>query len=161
MRLLTAFSAALFFILPDYQAKSMDYGSPPVLTITGNVPHAPVSLSVDELEAMGLESMTTVTPWHDGPVTFEGIPMERLMAHAGVETGQIEVAALNNYFVQMPLDAVIKAEGLVATRKNGTRMPVPDKGPLFLIFPFSDRPELKTESYYSWSVWQIRQITVK
>lgn len=161
MRLLTAFSAAIFLAYSNYEAKSMDYGASTVLTITGSLPHAPVSLSLDALEAMGLERMTTSTPWHDGPVTFEGIPAGKLFAHAGVKTGQIEVLALNNYFVQMPLEAVIKADGMVATRKDGVRMPVSDKGPLFLVFPFSDRPELKTESYYSWSVWQIRQITVK
>lgn len=161
MRLLSVFFAGFLLAITNYQANSTESGTSPVLTITGNIPLASISLSLDELEAIGLESMTTTTPWHDGPVTFEGIPMGKLMARAGVKAGQIEVAALNNYFVQMPLEAVIKAEGLVATRKNGARMPVPDKGPLFLVFPFSAKPELKTESYYSWSVWQIRQITVK
>ncbi|CUA96312.1 molybdopterin-dependent oxidoreductase [Pannonibacter indicus] len=161
MRLLTVIFAGVLFIISFFPAASTASGAPTILTIDGKLPSGPIAMTMDEIEALGLETMTTVTPWHDGPVTFEGVPFARLMAHAGVKDGTVEVMALNSYFVQMPFDDVVQAQGLLATRQNGKHMPVADKGPLFLIFPFSDRPDLKTESYYSRAVWQIRQITIR
>ncbi|WP_430512797.1 molybdopterin-dependent oxidoreductase [Pannonibacter phragmitetus] len=161
MRLLPAIFASVVFFISIIQGSSTVSAETAILTIDGNVPSGPISMSMNEIEALGLESMTTVTPWHDGVVTFEGVPFAKLMAHAGVKGGMVEVMALNSYFVQMPFEDVIQAKGLLATRQNGKYMPVADKGPLFLIFPFSDRPDLKTESYYSRAVWQIRQITIR
>ena len=40
-------------------------------------------------------------------------------------------------------------------------MPVRDKGPLFIIYPFDANPELKSQTYYSRSVWQVAKIVVK
>lgn len=161
MRLLPAIFASVVFFMSIIQASSTASAGAVILTIDGNVPSGPISMTMEEIEALGLESLTTVTPWHDGPVTFEGVPFAKLMAHAGVTGGLVEVMALNSYFVQMPFDDVIQAKGLLATRQDGKHMPVADKGPLFLIFPFSARPDLKTESYYSRAVWQIRQITIR
>ena len=42
-----------------------------------------------------------------------------------------------------------------------TYLPVRDKGPFFVVFPFTDVPELATEERYAQSVWQVNQITVK
>lgn len=39
-------------------------------------------------------------------------------------------------------------------------MSVRDKGPLFLIYPFDDNPDLFDEVYFGRSVWQIAQIVV-
>ena len=54
-----------------------------------------------------------------------------------------------------------EAGALLATRQNGTIMPVSDKGPVFLVFPFDSRPELQHQTYYSRAVWQIAEINVQ
>jgi hypothetical protein len=36
---------------------------------------------------------------------------------------------------------------------------VRDQGPLWIMFPFDDKPELKSELIYSQSVWQLRKMT--
>jgi hypothetical protein len=40
-------------------------------------------------------------------------------------------------------------------------MPVSDKGPFFIIYPFDSFEELKNELYYSRSAWQVRSITIE
>ena len=40
-------------------------------------------------------------------------------------------------------------------------MPVRDKGPLFIIYPFDSSAELRSEPYYSRSAWQLRTIEVR
>ena len=40
-------------------------------------------------------------------------------------------------------------------------MPVDDKGPLFIVYPYDSDPVLQTEKFYSRSAWQVAQIIVK
>jgi hypothetical protein len=40
-------------------------------------------------------------------------------------------------------------------------MPVRDKGPLFIIYPFDSKPELKSQTFYGRAVWQVAKIVVK
>ncbi|WVT76298.1 hypothetical protein QM996_29310 (plasmid) [Sinorhizobium chiapasense] len=49
----------------------------------------------------------------------------------------------------------------MALKQDGRYMEVADKGPLFVIYPFDDKPELKSEIYFSRSVWQVRTITIE
>ena len=39
-------------------------------------------------------------------------------------------------------------------------MSVRDKGPLFVIYPFDEAPELNNETYYGRSAWQVKSIEV-
>ena len=54
-----------------------------ILSISGKIArrNAPDAAQFDlpMLEALGAQSFTTTTPWHNGPVTFEGVPMARLL----------------------------------------------------------------------------------
>jgi hypothetical protein len=45
---------------------------------------------------------------------------------------------------------------MVAYLLDDQPMPVREKGPLVIIFPFSDRPELRTAVHYSRAVWQLK-----
>lgn len=40
-------------------------------------------------------------------------------------------------------------------------MPVRDRGPLFVIYPFDSQSELRNAIYYSRSAWQLRSIEVQ
>jgi hypothetical protein len=40
-------------------------------------------------------------------------------------------------------------------------MAVRDKGPLFIVYPFDSRSDLRSERYYSRSAWQLRALEVK
>ena len=40
-------------------------------------------------------------------------------------------------------------------------MPVTDKGPLFIVYPFDSNPELKHQLFYSRSAWQLNRIVVR
>jgi hypothetical protein len=53
----------------------------------------------------------------------------------------------------------ISAGAILAYRMNGAELSVRDKGPLWIMFPFDDKPELKSELIYSQSVWQLRKMT--
>ena len=133
-----------------------------ILTIDGGVDGGrPVEFTLDRLEALGTATIKTSTPWHDGVVTFEGVPLSRLMTEVKATGSVLAVLALNNYRTEIPFSDFGEFGAILATKANGKYMEVSDKGPLFVIYPFDDRPELKQELYYSRSAWQVRTITVE
>ena len=40
-------------------------------------------------------------------------------------------------------------------------MPVRDKGPLFVVYPYDSDPELRSQKFYSRSAWQVKSLIVK
>ena len=132
-----------------------------VLTIDGAVAGGHVDMTLEQIEALGLEKIETTTPWHEGKVDFEGVPLQRLLEKVGAKGADLVIVALNDYRTQVPVEDAAKYGVILASRKHGQPMPISDKGPLFVIYPFDKYPELRNEVYYSRSAWQVRSITVE
>jgi len=133
-----------------------------ILTIDGKIDGgAPLDFTASQLEAIGSAQIATATPWHDGTPVFEGVPMETLLAHVGAEGEEADVLALNNYRTTIPLADFTAYPVLLALKQDGEYMSVRNKGPLFIIYPFDDFDELRTDLYHARSAWQVRSITIK
>ena len=50
---------------------------------------------------------------------------------------------------------------ILALKRNGEYMPVSDKGPLFIVYPYDSDPALRSTTYTSRSAWQVSQLVVK
>lgn len=131
-----------------------------VLTVTA-ADGAKKDFTRADLEALGTTVTRTATPWHDGVQTFEGPALDKILAAAGAKGVRAQVTALNKYTIEVPVEDFAKHGVILATKRNGEAMAVKDKGPLFVIYPFDARPDLKTELYYGRSVWQVRSIAVQ
>ena len=136
-----------------------------ILSISGaigkrNTPDA-AQFDLAMLEALGLESFTTTTPWYTGPVTFEGVRMSRLLEHVGATGTTLVAFALNDYSTEIPISDFTKFPALLALKRDGVYMPVRDKGPLFIVYPYDSEPALKHQQYYSRSAWQVSRLVVK
>lgn len=135
-----------------------------ILTLRGRFPKAgpdgSVSSSLSDLDALGRTSFSTATPWHDGVNEFSGVSVKNYLGAFGAAPKTIRLVALNDYSVETDVAELIEADALLATRRNGQAMPISDKGPVFLLFPFDDRQELKHQSYYSRAVWQLTEIDI-
>ena len=155
----TAAICALVFAAPMLHAQNVDSV---VLTIDGKIDGgAARDFSISDLEALGTVAVETATPWHDGKVSFEGVPMRRFMERAGASGNTAAVLALNNYRTEIPLSDFTTYPVILAIKKDGAYMPVSDRGPLFIIYPYDSFDELKSELYYGRSAWQVRRITVE
>lgn len=44
---------------------------------------------------------------------------------------------------------------------NDQPMPVREKGPLFLVYPFDSKAELQAATFYNRSAWQLRALQIK
>ena len=50
---------------------------------------------------------------------------------------------------------------ILATKRDGAMMSVREHGPIFVIYPFDQEPDLYNEKYFSRSVWQVSTIIVE
>ncbi len=138
---------------------------PILLTVSGNIQvHNRDATAVFDramLEALGLIAFTTHTPWYEGQVTFEGVPMMRLLERLGARGTSVTAKALNDYATEIPIDDFARFGTILAMKRNGANMPVRDKGPLFIVYPYDSAPELNARLYYSRSAWQVAQLIVR
>lgn len=137
-----------------------------VLSVTGAVrvrnDRDMAAFDMGLLEALPRHSFTTRTPWYPEPRKFTGVLMRDLLGAVGSAPGATLVAtALNDYRVSIPGDELIAHGALLAYWLDDKPMAVRDKGPLVIIYPFDERPELRTAVHYSRAIWQLRSLDVK
>jgi len=137
----------------------------PILTISGKVNAADAETGLSfgraELEAMGVVSFETNTPWYKQKVKFEGVPLEKLMQKVGASGQRVVAMALNDYSTEIPIEDFAKYHAILAIKRDGEYMPIRDKGPLFIVYPYDADPELRSQKFYSRSAWQVNRLIVK
>jgi hypothetical protein len=137
----------------------------PLLTVSGRIGvHNQGNAAIFDramLEDLGTAGFTTATPWFDGPVRFDGVPMARLMQAVGARGETVTAIALNDYSTDIPVSDFARFGVLLALRRDGRPMRASDKGPLFIIYPFDSSAELRARQYYSRSAWSVAQLIVK
>ena len=112
------------------------------------------------LEALGMDRIETTTLWYNGIVRFDGIRMLRLLQAAGASGEKVTAVALNDYITEIPVENIRRYGVLLAMKRDGSDMPLSDKGPLFIVYPYDSQPELKSQRYYSRSAWQVARLEV-
>ena len=138
---------------------------PVILTVTGAIANtnAPGRADFDlaNLEHLGLSKLVTWTPWTEGEIEFEGVLARRLMAAVGANGTEVHATALNQYDETIPLADFQSYDVLLALRMNGRPMRVRDKGPIWIIYPWADHPELDDFLTREKSVWQLTALDVR
>ena len=133
-----------------------------ILTVTGEITakNASTGLVLDlaQLEALPQHSFTTSTTWTEGRTTFKGVLLKDLIAAVGASGTMVEMTALNDYVIEMPLSDVKDDGPLLAYLMDGKTMSLRDKGPIWMVFPYDQNPDYRTEETYSRSIWQLLQI---
>ena len=67
---------------------------------------------------------------------------------------------MNDYETRIPMSDFNQFNVLLALKRNGEYMPVREKGPLFIVYPYDSSPELKSQKYYGRSAWQLARMIV-
>jgi len=136
-----------------------------ILTISGNVaekntPKAAV-FDMEMLEKLPQQTFTTMTPWDKQPIKFTGPLLRDVLAAAKATGTTIKAAALNDYQSSIPLDDANKFDVILAHKMNGEEIPVKTKGPLFIVYPYDSKAELRSSVYYERSAWQLKSLTIE
>ena len=150
---------------PAFAAGLEEPADRPILTVGGKIKRTndgdKARFDRAMLEKLGMVSFETTTPWYNGLVKFEGVPMAKLMEFVGAEGTIATAVALNDYITEIPITDFAQYGVILALKRDGNYMPVRDKGPLFIVYPYDSNPELKHQKYYGRSAWQVAQLIVK
>lgn len=138
---------------------------PVILVVSGKVgqPNVGDEAHFDKamLEALSQHETVTRIPWYDGVVRFVGPLGRAVLEAADVEGESMYVIALNDYASTIPISDFYNHDVILAMQADGKVLRVRDQGPLFVIYPFDDHPELLNEEVLLRSVWQVARIEVE
>lgn len=112
------------------------------------------------LERLPQRDIVTATPWYDRSRRFTGPLLRDVLAAAGARGAQLRAVALNDYEVNIPMSDARDYDVIVARLLDRQPLPRRDKGPLFIIYPFDEQAELRTQVYFTRCAWQLRRILV-
>ncbi|SDL29969.1 hypothetical protein SAMN05192555_103310 [Franzmannia pantelleriensis] len=156
--------AMLLMLLPLAVWALPDPEGEVILTVSGNIAHTNVGdeahFDAAMLMSLPTKVIETHTPWTDGPSTFEGPLARALLDAVGAESELVRVRALNDFAADIPIDNFHDYDVILALTRDGERMPIRDYGPIFVLYPFDDHPELINETIRFRSVWQVVNIHV-
>lgn len=137
----------------------------PVLTISGAIgaknAGALARFDMKMLEALPQHSFTTRTPWYDRPVKFTGPLLVDVLAAVEAKGDKIMATAINDYTITIPMVDIKTHKVILARLLDDKPMPVREKGPLFVIYPFDSDAALRTSTYYERSIWQLKALEVR
>ena len=138
---------------------------PVLLTISGAIENTngdgTAAFDLDMLRALGATDVTTETIWTPGTITFTGVELKTLLDHVGATGSEIDATAINDYTVVIPVSDAVEEGPIVAYEMDGKLMSRRDKGPLWLIYPYSSNAEYRTEVIYSRSIWQLDRMAIR
>ena len=141
-----------------YGAGPIDPPAPgqPVLTVSGG--STPLSLTLDQLDALGHTTITIDEPFVKRRETYSGVPLATVLAKAGIpSTATIDTLAINDYHYISTAKPMIESNGLIATARDGAPIPYDQGGPIRIVFP--DGTALSSV-LDAWN-WSLASITVK
>jgi len=155
--------ALILFALPLW-AQDAPLTGPVVLTVTGldpaEFPGGRLQMDMAMLKAMAETRITTSSIWTDGTHVYSGVLLQDLAGRIKSGDHALRFHALNDYSVEIPARDIGDHAPLVAYEMDGAAMPVRDKGPLWLIYPYDDGAEYRTDTTFSRSIWQLDRIEV-
>lgn len=120
-----------------------------------------IALTRADFDALPQHELTTRTPWTEGEHVYRGVLLRDLVKHFNIRGDEVKAVALNDYWAALPLVDGEQFDVLLASRQDGKELTLRNKGPLWVIYPLSQHPELDKEIYHSRMVWQLSAIAGK
>lgn len=139
-------------------------GGPVLLTVDGAISNTNAGktavFDLEMLRSLGETEIVTETIWTPGMHRFTGVSLEAFLTAVGAQGALLDAVAINDYSVEIPLSDATEDGPIIAYEMDGKLMSRRDKGPLWMIYPYSSDPAYRTELIYSRSIWQLDRMTV-
>lgn len=119
-----------------------------------------VTFDIARLDQLPQVVFRTSTIWTSDVVEFSGPPLYAVLESLDATSEIITAFAMNDYSMTISGDSISENYPIVATRMNGERFSVRDRGPLWIVFPYDSDPEYQDERIYAQSVWQLVKLTI-
>jgi len=138
---------------------------PVLLKITGNLrlPNVGDELHLDKqtLEAFELVTFSTHTIQSEGLQAFTGVRLSDLFKAAGANPESFIATGIDDYKFTVTGKEIWEYPVIVAYKQNGEYMNIRKLGPLRIMFPFDDYPELQTQKNEASAVWQLIELELQ
>lgn len=135
-----------------------------ILTVAGAITttngDGVLALDADLFAKLPQHTFITSTIWTEGTATYTGVLLRDLLDAVGAKGSTVKLTALNDYQISMPAADAFENGPLLANLSNGEPMSLRDKGPVWLIYPFDDVAEYRTEQTYARAIWQLNRIEI-
>lgn len=138
-----------------YGIGSIDPAPPglPVLKVSGG--SAPLSLTLDQLNALGSTTVTIDEPFVKRQETYSGVPLAAVLDKAGiVDTATIDTIGLDQYHYVSTAGPMIDSRALIATACQGAPIPYDQGGPIRIVYP-DGTPLSSVLDAWNWSLASI------
>lgn len=163
------FISMVIFSLPVLAVKSSATLAQPsgtvILEVNGAVSltngEGAARFDYDMLQSLGLVTVQIDSPWVAEGSRFEGVLARDLMNMVGASGEEIHAQAADGYVVTIPFSDLVEHDTLLALSMNGKRMGLRDRGPVWIIYDNSDRPEISETLINSRMIWQLKSLTVR
>ncbi|WP_235285128.1 molybdopterin-dependent oxidoreductase [Thalassospira sp. HJ] len=146
--------AVVISLVGFYAAPAMAGGTLSMTNTNGET----VRVSMKELMDLQATEINTSTQWTDGVQKFRGVAFDLLLDTYGLEADTVRVSALNDYNVMVPADVLRNDGAILAYQLNDAEMSVREKGPFWVIFPYDADDRFNTDTYWAYSVWQVKSV---
>ena len=124
-----------------------------VLTVTG--PAGENTYSLEQIAALGPQTVTINEPFVNKKQTFTAVPMEALLAPSGLTGSQmIDTTAINEYEYSNTAESFVSGGALLAYELDGNPIPYDQGGPVRIIFA-DDAPGASNLDAWNWSLSSI------
>ena len=124
-----------------------------VLTVTG--PAGEKTYSLEQIAALGPQTVTINEPFVNKKQTFTAVPLEALLTPAGLTGSQmIDTTALNEYEYSNTAESFVSEGALLAYELDGKPIPYDQGGPVRIIFA-DDAPGASNLDAWNWSLSSI------
>lgn len=135
-----------------------------LLTVTGNISvtnsDSGAQFDYNMLTQLGLVDKKIATVWTDPDSVFTGVLAREVMALVGANGSWVRAIAANDYSVNLPLTDLTSFDTLLGLSRNGERMKLRNKGPLWLLYPNDSRPAEPDSAINKRMVWQLKSLQI-
>lgn len=155
-------SACLFIVTLTYSAPKSTAERTVLTVALKDHPQPLRHYSLRNLEALPQTERRAMLPDESHVHRWQGVRLSTLLA--GFEHGAaryLRVEALNDYSALLPLSDLDAFDPILAYRRDGQAIGIAERGPLFVIYPMLDHPQLRTQVYFNRTVWQVSRITLE
>ncbi len=136
-----------------------------LLTVTGAIEltnaQGKAEFDRNMLLRLGTAKLRTSTSWTDGTTVFEGVPASDVLGAVGAHGPLVTATALNDYIIEIPVADFAKYGVLFALSMNGVELTARDKGPIWVVYPRDDHPELRNPKVDAKWIWQLANIDIE
>ncbi len=131
-----------------------------ILTVTTSEKSATYTL--EDLLSMPQTTVVTKNDYVDDATAFQGPSLRSILTEMDLDrNANLKMVALNDFVSEVPAKDAFTYDVILAVLRDGEVMSVRDKGPIWVIYPMDEHPELQDDVFNSRLVWQLKSISVE